>query len=368
MTDDIDAIFDQPDQSELIQKFEEKVTRYMRAIAAPKVSVEKKVKAIQWLGESGSPKAIPVLSRVYEREKRKGRKANHEMLEAAAYALGQFRALENFIDREPGESISDALERDENEIVMSLLTQIATQGRKGQRKPISAGVLNRIAGVLVFTLVVLLALNLMGGGGGGGGDESPAPGDDPQGVIVPPQSTEIIPAPEATPEPVGPSATPTITPSATASPIPATPTIAPEDVAPYLQQLDAALNSVTQPRGAVELLSQYWNDASVAGRTVGCDQPRPDIPGSVDIPSNLLNEVPGLREAQQNVNTLLTLVNTGWDSFFAACAAETLAEQAPNGLSIVEAIEFAVPAARNALRPLQQQYRVLPTLVPTSTP
>src|SRR5262245_9847336 len=54
----------------------------------PKESVE----AAYWLGEAGDPSAIPELVLVYNKDKTSG------MKEAATYALGMFKALQEALD------------------------------------------------------------------------------------------------------------------------------------------------------------------------------------------------------------------------------------------------------------------------------
>ncbi|MCA9890397.1 MAG: HEAT repeat domain-containing protein, partial [Anaerolineae bacterium] len=72
--------------------FEARVDTYIRAAMSPKLAKNKRLKAIEFLGESGEPKAIPTLVRIYNNDK------DPKVRQAAEYSLGMFRALDDALD------------------------------------------------------------------------------------------------------------------------------------------------------------------------------------------------------------------------------------------------------------------------------
>lgn len=71
-----------------LDDYEKKTTEYRKRIVKPKQFDKKqREEALEWLGESGNPLAIPEIVKVYRKDKTPG------MKEKAAYALGQFKAL-----------------------------------------------------------------------------------------------------------------------------------------------------------------------------------------------------------------------------------------------------------------------------------
>lgn len=338
-----------------LEKFEERMGKFMRALRSPKLAMDKRIKAAEVLGESGHIKAIPVLRSVYQAEKKKGRNGDRDLMRATEYALGQFKALEMLIEREPSETYMEALGKEENEMVIDLLRDIALNNKKGKKKRISVSVLNRVAMVLAFSMVFLGILNVMSGSGGSTDPASSGNGGDAQPVTTPesqPAATVEVTA-EITPE--GP---PTAVPTETLTPTPTITPIPDETVRVVILELNDALNSVTEPRGPVELLEVYWLDAQAAGRTTGCNVLQPEIPDDIFIEDNLLNNVDGLRVAQTNVNALLGLVRVGWQRFGEACNSDVenvLQLESVNGLAVVEAIKSAEIAARDALTVVSQR-------------
>lgn len=97
--------------------FEARVEAYMRAALSPKLAKDKRLKAIEFLGESGEPKAIPALVRIYSNDK------DPKMRQAAEYSLGMFRALDDAID-------GTQPERDQ---ALDLLSDIVMEGKLGRR-------------------------------------------------------------------------------------------------------------------------------------------------------------------------------------------------------------------------------------------
>ncbi|MFW5748732.1 MAG: hypothetical protein ACOCYT_03880 [Chloroflexota bacterium] len=331
-----------PERQERLAAFENRVSKFIKVLLQSR-NVEKRIAAARWLGESGAPNAIYGLRSVYQQEIKKGRKANKPLLDSVTYALGQFKALDESILREPGESVEDALERMENAPVYDLLMNIAVRGDMGKRKPIAPAMLNRVAMVLAFSLVILGVLNVAVRGGG----DPPTPDEQQAQNPLPTNTASPVADSTETPQPE----------PATETPVPPTPTetpIPPEVVIPYVRDLTSAVNTITEPRGPLDLLRQYWQDAAVAGQTDGCSQTPPTIPDDVFVDPTLLNEVAGMREAQSQVNTALGLLRQGWSLFRDTCANDTLAETAQIGQTIVQTTDDAVRNARELLQPLQQ--------------
>ncbi|MEQ8675864.1 MAG: HEAT repeat domain-containing protein [Aggregatilineales bacterium] len=153
--DEFDDFNDSADADALIERFEKQVVRNMKIILSRKMDTAKRVEAAYWLGESGAPKAISALRKVYRGEKDPKVKA------AVTFALGQFKAMDLAIERDPNEPVVDALARPENEEIYELLTDITLKGKFGKRKRISASVLRRLAMFLTFTLIIFGSINLL---------------------------------------------------------------------------------------------------------------------------------------------------------------------------------------------------------------
>jgi len=324
-----------------IAKFQKAAQKRMQVLVSGRASSEKRVLAARWLGESGYFEAISPLVEVYNQQQRRGADADKDLLDAVTYALGQFQALRAELGVMPGGSIEKSLEDPRNMNVVKRVNDIGLKGAFGKRKKTGAGTLWGIVGVLLVSLVLLGVMNvvLMGGDDDESGTTAP--------TEVPPSLTPTI---ESTPE-VGPQGTPLPTETSTLTP---TPTIAPDEVEPYVRALSNAIADITEPRGSVELLEQFWNDAANFGDTDGCNEPRPEIPSSVFVDDYYLNNIPGLREAQTNVNIALSQLNNGWDLFYEACEEGTLLEQSELGLQLVANLNNAISGAQALLRDLQQ--------------
>lgn len=141
-------------REERIRAFDAQVERQMQILRSGKIPEERRIQAAYWLGNSGAPKAISILSLAYEKAR------NKKIKSAVAYALGQFKALEEAIEREPDEPISEALGREENLHVIELLEDI-TMGRNQVKKSrLSRTLFTRIQIGLAISLIVLLVLNV----------------------------------------------------------------------------------------------------------------------------------------------------------------------------------------------------------------
>lgn len=153
--DGFDDLDDDGDMEAAIEKFERDVQKNMRIILRRKHGIEKRVEAARWLGESGAPKAISALAKVYRGDK------DPKMEAATAYALGQFKALDNAITREPGEPVTDALLNDDNEQIYDLLTTITLDGVEVKGGGLAQKILSRFNLLLVVSLVLLIGINAM---------------------------------------------------------------------------------------------------------------------------------------------------------------------------------------------------------------
>ncbi len=153
--DEYDIADDDNDNAQRFAAFEARVNKQIKILKSRKPSTERRVKAAQWLGESGAPQAIEGLVYVYKRER-----SNAPLRRACTYALGQFKALDEAIEREPGESVEMALESEDNAFVSELMVDIALNGATGRRKSIPTRALLGIALLLMLTLAGLVAFNL----------------------------------------------------------------------------------------------------------------------------------------------------------------------------------------------------------------
>src|SRR5690606_12509791 len=99
----------------------------------------------------------------------------------------------------------------------------------------------------------------------------------------------------------------------------------------HLIGLDFILQQMTDQRGAVKLLLQYWSDVRNAGVTDGCRPPYPSIPANYPaIDSTLAERLPELKQAVDQINTGLELTRQGWLMFIDACNTSTLGTQIAN--------------------------------------
>ncbi|MBC7871530.1 MAG: hypothetical protein H7Y09_11880 [Chitinophagaceae bacterium] len=152
--DDLSAV-DENDPDRAIERFDAMVDQKMKLLISRKEESQARVEAAYWLGESGAPKAITVLRKVYKGERDK------KIQKAAGYALGMFKALDEAIDREGDEPVADALQRDENSLIRQLLEGIVLNGDHGKRKRLPTRTLILLQGILVLTLIGLIAANVL---------------------------------------------------------------------------------------------------------------------------------------------------------------------------------------------------------------
>jgi hypothetical protein len=328
---------DDPAIKKRVAKFQNAANKRMKVLQSSKASSDKRIIAAKWLGESGYDEAIPLLVDVYT--DLKASNSDDDLLDAVTYALGQFQALREELGLGPDDSFQSALDDPTNEPVVDRVNNIIVKGKFGKPKKTSAGTLWGVAGVMLVSMVLLGVMGLVVGGGDT--DTAPEP------TAIPPT---VESTPEATPE-LDAQGTPL--PTATNTPTP-TPTIAPSEVEPYVRAMNDAITQITEPRGPVELLAQFWQDAADTGQTNGCNELRPEIPSSVFVEEYYLNNIAGLREAQTNVNIALGQLNNGWDLFYTSCEEGTLLEQSTLGLQLMDNLNNAIAGAQVLLRDLQQ--------------
>lgn len=139
-----------------IAEFDEEVERRIKFLLSSKNTSQEREQVAYWLGESGAPKAITALKKVYEKDKK-----NPNVQRAAAYALGQFKALDQAIIRDPDEAVGDALSRPENQHIIERLQNIALYDQRGQRPRFSRQTLTRILGGLAASFVVFILIYLV---------------------------------------------------------------------------------------------------------------------------------------------------------------------------------------------------------------
>ncbi len=165
--DDFDnTAFDDSEQDERqtkIAAFEKQVARNSKILLTRKMETNKRIEAAYWLGESGVPHAITALRKVYRSE------TNARVKSAAEYALGQFKALYESVEKEPGEAFADAVHNPENRAIFQRLEAIALEGKMSKPSRISRSLLMRLqmglGGLLIVLVVLNIALMLPGGDG-----------------------------------------------------------------------------------------------------------------------------------------------------------------------------------------------------------
>ncbi len=151
------------DDEAAIARFMQMVDEKIKIVGNPKkYSPKERREAAYWLGDSGDTRAISILVKVYRSDRK-----NKDVQQAAAYALGQFKALDEAIQRSPHESVADAIAKPENAMIGEHLMNIARSGGGVHRSPISARALYSAMAVLAVTLAIMLVILLVGTGDGG---------------------------------------------------------------------------------------------------------------------------------------------------------------------------------------------------------
>lgn len=469
--DDGETENDDDDLQAKIEAFDEKVIEQMRILLNPKMAGSKRYAAARWLGESGAPRAISALRKVYRNETK-----DKKLHGAVEYALGQFKALDKNIKRDRDETVGEALGRQENAHIVELLTDITVKGKFGRRTLIPMRGFMALQGFLLVTFIAFMGAGFILSGTTSSNDglsisEIPtrAPGlsaseeaaldamatmrtrlisihsdgrvlgaqfgvlagggelsceltfTSGEGVTLTPEveasypnisilanrvnaamddlrdaqdlhaeacATDTMPdaenleamsarldsmmaaltdiesaiattensinvAPqveepdidddEDDTEPVEPTPEPTAT-------------IAPESINVHVREMLSIINTVTQQRGANQLLAQYWADVQQAGTTGGCGVTPPTIPDNYpELPADVAQAVPALNEAREQLNLGLTLLrDQGWPLFTSACASNTLPDQAATGAIVAQTAQNAFSGASDLLLNLRR--------------
>lgn len=411
--------------------FEARVETYIQAAQSPRLSKSKRLKAVQWLGESGEPKAIPTLVRIYNNSD------DVKMREAAEYSLGMLRALDDAID-------GTDQERDK---ALDLLEKIVHEGHIGKRanpRPyfIAIGLLlltflifAGVAGLMAAGMIELpdgpavaqvdltpsatplppdpdhvgaqlrlmhtnltadagLLLQQMQVASRGQSidcsltlsadqpfvmpaglpedalvelepiaeainevqaDLSPAMtafqrsctsqtaiprqdalnyGDDivaiqvrlrelTQMVLSLPEEFPTL-QPTLTQPPATPTTAETATPRVTPTTVEPTPeptsVISNRELQQQLVSMQNIVDEMTNLRGGVTVLVQYWNDVDFSGSTLGCREPVPTIPEDIVLSDEMAAAAPeSMLQAVENLNLGLGLSRQAWTSFTETC-------------------------------------------------
>lgn len=157
---------DTDDPAAMLERFEAMVDDRMKLLLSRSADAKVRAEAAYWLGNSGVPKAITALRKIYKGEK------DPKIKKAAQYALGQFKALDLSIERQENEPVLDALEREENAVIRELLEEIALSGgpkAAGTPRALRAGQV--LLGVLLVALIginVAVMAGVLDGSSGGG--------------------------------------------------------------------------------------------------------------------------------------------------------------------------------------------------------
>ena len=131
------------EQERKLEKFQTRVKRATRVLTSSNSSAENRIKAAEWLGESGEPTAITALRQAYRNDPDK------KVQRAAEQSLGMFRALERALD-----------DPERAEEVQQLLQDIIFEGHMGSSSGL-AGNIRRIQILLVVTFIALMGIGLL---------------------------------------------------------------------------------------------------------------------------------------------------------------------------------------------------------------
>lgn len=136
-----------PQQEKLLERFQVNVKQAMRVVSNENGSVNNRIKAARWLGESGEPTAITALRQAYLNSPDK------KIKKVAAESLGKFRALQESLD-DP-DQVAD---------VGQLLQDIIFKGQVGSTSG-AVRTVRRLQGLLVITFVLLMGVGVMASAG-----------------------------------------------------------------------------------------------------------------------------------------------------------------------------------------------------------
>ena len=149
--DDLDATDDDepldPARQQKLEKFQKNVAQAMKVLGNERSSVDNRIKAAQWLGESGEPTAITSLRQAYMND------SDKKVRQAAGYSLGMFRALQK--------ALNDPKRADE---VSQMLEQIIFEGKMGRSSGLKQTI-KYLQIILVISFVALIGAGLLMGSG-----------------------------------------------------------------------------------------------------------------------------------------------------------------------------------------------------------
>jgi hypothetical protein len=293
-------------------------------------SAQTRAEAAYWLGEAGEVQAIEPLAQLYEKEK------DPKVRQAAAYALGMFRAMETLIEAGDQEGLTDAL------------IQVQMEGKFGKRASVPPNILLAIMGGLALLLVALIAANVLLRLNGD--TDTDAADLTPVATVGADASTPL-----ATPDPSVATAdaaatalavsdltlTAAFTPQASGTPI---------DRRTHVLALIGIIDTMTNLRGPTTLLGQYWTEARDIGTTGGCTIVPPTIPTDYALPPEVAAAEPTLRDATGLVNIGLQLTRDGWSRFLNACANGTVSANAATELLAVTSAQQTFSSADDVLQ------------------
>jgi len=316
-----------------IQDFQELVVYHTTILTSAKNTVRVRVESALWLGESGEIDAIRPLIMVYKRDKK-----NPKVQKAAKYALGMFKSLEAAIQREPNETIEDALERPENAHIMETLHDIALFDRRGSRK--GGGGLLRWMIILVVTFIALMVAYLM------------LPESALTQAFTPPTPTNTPTIDPNAPTPTL-TFTPSLTPEDTLTPTP-TPGIPPEESRRIQSDLLTLVGLASTSRGFLDSLTSGWTSIAQSPDSVTinriCANQTPNIPANYVLPDGYAALNPTLGQATDYINSGLSLSRNGWAYFTESCSSGGMnTERIQTGLATVRTAQDSFDAADRLL-------------------
>jgi hypothetical protein len=253
-----------PQEEQRLAKFQENVKQAIRVVGNEKVSVNNRVKAALWLGESGEPTAITALRQAYMNA------TDKKVKKAAADSLGIFRALQQTWN-DPDSEVD----------VGQLLQDIIFEGKMGS---VSGAVrtVRRLQGFLVITFVVMMLIGVMASAG----------------LLK------------------NPNALPTVVPTLSPQPTPL-PTIPPTDL------LDDILAMHDNLVFDAELLAERFQ-LSIQQRNIACDVTEFRAPDEYTLPEAFnANGFPYVVEFIGKLNTARTELETLRSVYDEACDANT---------------------------------------------
>lgn len=315
--DDLDTL----DPAAMLERFEQMVDDRIKVLLSRSADLKTRIEAAAWLGNSGVPKAITALRKIYKGEKDK------KLKNAAGYALGQFKALDLSIERGENESVLDALEREENATVRELLEQIALGG--GPQPQGTPRVLRVALGLLGMLLVVLIGLNgaVVAGLFAGSADETDV----------------VVALPTATIDPTTPEGR-------------------------AVNELNAMQQRAIDVRGDAETIQQQVTAFESAGTLLNCAYAF-KRPAAYTVPSVITGDYPAMSGIGEGLNAAITTLDGVFTTYDGACGRDvqqplpaeitTLKTALTSLLENISSVETDITAL---------QTEIIGSFVPTETP